>query len=759
MPPRYYYAPIVAAMSIQIILILDYMENYVSSLLEYSKDGKTIIGVRDKKITSVSIPNSVTSIGNRAFCCCTNLISIVIPESVTDIGEGAFTGCLNLKSVTIGHRVSTIGKKVFADCQCLKSIDIPNTVKEIGNRAFRGCSDLTSVVIPDSVTEIGEGAFAECYNLKYVYLGHQVKRIQDLAFYLCSNLTTVVIPTSVIYIGNSVFRRNKSLTSIIIPESVAFIGAYAFFDCLSLTSVTVSSSVSSIEDGTFYNCKSLTSINIPDRVSSIGISAFENCTNLASIVIPNSVTNIFKRAFYGCSHLANVNIPNSVENIGKDAFSHINILSFIRILALQMKCRYSFGKDYSIQSHYQSFVPDGIIFRDEKPFVIIVKRNTKKDKEIVLSYELSSLQDFLGISWSVRIDNETIELRHLYGSHFSKSEDVFEIANVILSDNKFPEISLITKEKCLVEIKKLIETRMSCISQKESLSKFVDGLQINDIEIEKDGFTFTDAKETDFFMSLLSRVEKNEIWRYTSKNSLFLLLRDHHQNMLSLNCMNDISEIDYTDKYIDKKSSFLRNGINEANKVFILSCCDEEKSDDLMMWRLYAQDGEGVSLCYRIDPSKIDFQYFYLAYICYGKLGFHPELDLLKEMMKTRFWDINLHFRFRKWIVWKHFFKPYEFNYEKEIRLIYLEHVDSRAEKTMWIEDNKSGIVTPMKLFCMEQNHELYFPLLFNKVLIGPKSKEAEINRVQFLNMYNEANFSNQGLFPDFSVSKIDIYR
>ena len=113
--------------------------------LVLSDDGKTVTGVKDRNITSVVIPDGVTSIGNNAFQYCYNLTSVTIPDSVTSIGESAFSRCYNLTSVTI-----------------------PDSVTSIGNNAFSGCSNLTSVTIPSSVTSIGGGAFSRCKNLTSV---------------------------------------------------------------------------------------------------------------------------------------------------------------------------------------------------------------------------------------------------------------------------------------------------------------------------------------------------------------------------------------------------------------------------------------------------------------------------------------------------------------------------------------------------------------------------------------------------------------
>lgn len=434
----------------------------------------------------------------------------------------------------------------------------------------------------------------------------------------------------------------------------------------------------------------------------------------------------------------------------------MNILSFIQSLANELKCQYSLGEVLSSQNRNQYFIPDGIIYYGEKPFVIVEEKSPKNKKQNNKSFhDLARIQDYLGIQWSILLIDDAIYSRPLYGD-FKNYGNIIETAQIISSDNADTVLPF-SKNEYLEVIKQQISKNRDRISRKEPISLFMEGLQANDIEIEKDGIYFSNEKETEFFMSLLCAVENKDLWRYTTKNSLFLMLRDHNQNMLSLNCMNDISEIDYADKYIDTETCVLRKSIDEANKVFILSCCDETKSDDLMMWRLYAQDAEGVSLCYHLYPNRIDNDYFYLAHVCYGQKDSHPELDLIKNIMD---WPIRgLHFRFRKWIVWKHFFKPFEFNYENEIRLIYFEHKDSLAKKTLWIEDSKSGIASPMKLFCLEYNYKPLFPLALTKVLIGPKSKESPINLVQFGKMYNEAKIFCPGIHPEFKLSQIDIYR
>ena len=306
-------------------------------------------------ITSITIPDSVTSIGNDAFGDCENLTDITIPDSVTSIGEGAFRNCKSLTSITIPCSVTSIGDYTFYGCKSLTSITIPCSVTSIGYKAFCFCENLTNITIPDSVTSIGDDAFYYCASLTSITIPNGVTSIGDYTFYGCTSLTSITIPNSVTSIENFTFYGCTSLTSITIPNSVTSIGNYTFYGCTSLTSITIPDSVISIGWCAFYDCASLTSITIPNSITSIGLEAFDNTPWYDSkpdgivyigkilyrykgdmpantnIVIPDSVASIGYRAFYDCTNLTSITIPNSVTSIEESAFGWCEGLTSITI--------------------------------------------------------------------------------------------------------------------------------------------------------------------------------------------------------------------------------------------------------------------------------------------------------------------------------------------------------------------------------------------------------------------------------------------
>ncbi|MGN0487944.1 MAG: leucine-rich repeat domain-containing protein [Ruminococcus sp.] len=305
--------------------------------------GKIVYKCKGDCPETVSLKDATIGICDYAFYDCGSLTSITIPSSVTSIGNWVFDGCKSLTSVTIPDSVASIGAEAFRYCTSLTSVTIPSSVTSIGAAAFRDCQSLTNITIPDSVTRIGSGAFDETawYNNQpygVVYAGKLV--------YTCKGNCpeTVTLKDDTVGICDFAFVNCTSLTSITIPDSVTNIGDCAFSFCESLKDINVNSNNKNYcsIDGNLYNKeqtkliqyavgKDDTSFTIPDSVTSIGGSVFLNCTSLTDVTIPSNVTIIGDNAFTGCTSLASITIENGVTSIEAYAFSRCTSLTSITL--------------------------------------------------------------------------------------------------------------------------------------------------------------------------------------------------------------------------------------------------------------------------------------------------------------------------------------------------------------------------------------------------------------------------------------------
>lgn len=221
----------------------------------YLDDGTVGIYKCAKGVTSMDIPaqiegKPVTAILSSAFNWVDTMTHVSIPDSVTYLGQGS-----------------------FYHCDALTDLDFGSGVTYIDSSAFWGCAALEHVTIPGNVEYIGMDAFYECPSLKSVTLGDGVKYIEHDAFWRCRALEQLDLGTTVEYIGKGAFSECKALTEVDIPASTVFLGG--FNECTSLERVNIAEGVTTIDGSCFYGCEKLTEANIPESVTYIGAHAFQ----------------------------------------------------------------------------------------------------------------------------------------------------------------------------------------------------------------------------------------------------------------------------------------------------------------------------------------------------------------------------------------------------------------------------------------------------------------------------------------------------
>ena len=321
------------------------------------------------------------------------LEAVTMPDTVTEIGDRAFYNCHNLTSVAFSEGLMTIGDSAFGHCTSLEDIDLPVSLNEMRNNAFSGCTSLSGVTIPGYVTRIGDYAFNECSSLSSVTLPNKLDSIGAMAFgntalqsvnipksltsagttsidygdddrYLeagpfggCDALTAITFEEGRTSIPEGLFCGCTGLRTVTIPDSITEIGARAFAYCLNLETVNFGSAVETIRAGAFGYCESLGSITIPDTVVSletwsgwVNCGTFEGCTSLSQVTLPESFNYIPGRIFCGCSSLTSfdfsgyvtigeyafagtgltaVSLPETLRELGSGAFSGCSALASV----------------------------------------------------------------------------------------------------------------------------------------------------------------------------------------------------------------------------------------------------------------------------------------------------------------------------------------------------------------------------------------------------------------------------------------------
>jgi len=330
-----------------------------------------------KVLKTVTLADTVTTIGDGAFSGCVSLEGISIPAGVKKLGENLFNGCAAMKSVSIPASVTAIGEKAFYGCRALELVSIPKAVTEIGDEAFRGCATIGAIVLPEGIVTIGDYAFNECTSLMGFYLSDENEAYSVLNRDLYNKEGTVLIqyalgkmdplfydlPETVTEIAENAVKGALNLNGIHLPESVKTVGANAFADCVNVTVARIPTLAigklatdnlvtlhitagKEIGEAAFANCKTLETLWLAETVETVDPTAFEGCEKLVSVMTPVTVigslpkaqienlwllgTSVPSKAFSECASLKSVTLADSIKTIGSEAFNKCAALESVK---------------------------------------------------------------------------------------------------------------------------------------------------------------------------------------------------------------------------------------------------------------------------------------------------------------------------------------------------------------------------------------------------------------------------------------------
>lgn len=320
----------------------------------------------DTDLTTITIPNSITAIGEYAFNNCATLDKIYFTGNIndwvninfgnetanpmqngadlyindqlvtsvdintsTEVKDYAFTGS-SIDNLIIGAQVDSVGNNAFANCENLNSVTIENGVKNMGNYAFYNCTNLNSITIPSSLETLGWCAFEGCSNLEEVHFeANSLLTYIDSYTFKNTNIHNLTLPEGLLSIGQHVFEGCSNLTSVDLPNSLISLDNYAFYYCPGLTSISIPANLTSMGFCVFEGCSNLESVTFEEQsqLTSLSEYAFANCTSLVDIVIPDSIQIIKSQVFDNCTNLKSIVLGGGLQHIANYAFRECSSLT------------------------------------------------------------------------------------------------------------------------------------------------------------------------------------------------------------------------------------------------------------------------------------------------------------------------------------------------------------------------------------------------------------------------------------------------
>lgn len=314
----------------------------VNGLL-YTKNRQILKAVPLMFEGSLTVDAATTEIGDRALYYCDKITQLNLPANLQKIGYASIYNCKGLSSIVIPNSITSIDEWAFGWNENLQTVQMSNSLSSLGDCAFYKCPKLTSIQLPNSLTVLNSYTFGENESLTNVQLPTNLKSINRSCFYKCTNLSGILLPSGLTTIGSWAFEQT-GLLEVIIPNTVSIIGDGLFYSSTSLKKVILPQNLSSINNYSFYNCISLEDINIPSQLTSINYSAFNGCVKLPGVTLPSTVGSIAPYAFNNCSSLAFV---NNLENTSIEAIDNYTFANCKKLHTIKMPNSVKVIRDYA----------------------------------------------------------------------------------------------------------------------------------------------------------------------------------------------------------------------------------------------------------------------------------------------------------------------------------------------------------------------------------------------------------------------------
>lgn len=409
---------------------------------------------------------------------------------------------------------------------------------------------------------------------------------------------------------------------------------------------------------------------------------------------------------------------------------------------------------------------DIVVYKGNYPLAVIEVKGSLENKN-TLAKATGQVRSALSITnarFGIVTDNDKF---YLYDRN-DKESDFIRVNFVVLltqiADPQNVEISLNAKKDILLIIKKAAQ---DFLNENNEFLKFINSTTfISKIKFDYSSNVFffsgrnnkANSFENQFFNKMFGEFNETQICRYTSFSTLFSMMNYLSFRMNGLVGMNDKSEVNYVDTYlngIEKPISKLHhNSVIALNKRYITSCSKISRKDELTLWRLYAEDGKGVCLTFKIIKKNLNDKILLQKVKYADSNGNHKELDFLKQIKEEVEKKTGFNFEFRNIGVWKHFFKPYDYAIEEEVRLLIIDDSTLNQIDSDWVVTYTHSILNPFIDFRLNSKT---FPIQLSEIILGPKSPEQDSNKIQLEEMIRRKKTKIKKDKFDTDLSKLDV--